>query len=257
MAAAPPPPANPMEWLRDVVLPEVGLQNTNPVPELRQTVQFIQLHQLVSVDDFIRLEPHQAKDLVKNHSQQHPTQSLGILVQNNLTGLIWYCKDKHRRGQPIDPDEIMEDDLFEGHLAYEAYVQARDRGDNIKSLEKWSEKIDFDDWDRKVTETLSLMYGRNYCPISYVIRPDKPAGWDPNRDASTDYEKLMYLLPLNGVAYNRDNETVFSLIQLAVLQTPAETWIFDAVAGRDGRLAMRSLRSLLHTQVRRICCSRV
>jgi hypothetical protein len=33
------------------------------------------------------------------------------------------------------------------------------------------------------------------------------------------------------------------LIQLAVLQTLAETWIYDAVAGRDGRLAMRSLRS--------------
>jgi hypothetical protein len=131
---------------------------------------------------------------------------------------------------------------MEGHLAYEAYVQNRDKGDNIKSLEKWSDKIDFDDWDRKVTETLSLVYGRQYCPLAYVIRPDKPAGWDPIVDAATDYERLMYQLPLNGVAYNQDNETVFSYIQLAVLQTPAETWIFDAVAGRDGRAAMLALR---------------
>jgi hypothetical protein len=61
-------------------------------------------------------------------------------------------------------------------LAYEAYVQNKEKGDNIKSLEKWSEKTDFDDWDRKVTETLSLIYGRQYCPIAYVIRPDKPQG---------------------------------------------------------------------------------
>jgi hypothetical protein len=133
--------------------------------------------------------------------------------------------------------------LLEGHLAYEAYAQNRDKGDNIKSLEKWSDKIKFDDWDRKVTETLSLVYGRNYCPIAYVIRPDKPQGWDPNVDATTEYERLMYQLPLNGLAYNRDNETVFSFIQLAVLQTLAENWIFDAVPGRDGRAAMRALRN--------------
>jgi len=175
-------------------------------------------------------------------NSRHPDASLGIIAQNNLTGLIWYVKDLRRRGLEIEPDEIDDDSLYEGHLAYEAYVQNRDKGENIKSLEKWSDKIDFDDWDRKVTETLSLVYGRNYCPIAYVIRPDKPAGWDPMVDATTDYERLMYQLPLNGPAYNRDNEVVFSFIQLAVLQTLAENWIFDAIPGRDGRAAMRALR---------------
>ena len=228
--------------LRDVVLPLIGLSNVGAFAN-RQTSQFIALHQITSVENFTRLEPHQAKDLVKASNARHPAQSMGILAQNNLTGLIWYCKDMGRRGLPLDPYAITEDDLVDGHLAYEAYVQNRDKGDNIKSLEKWSDKCDFDDWDRKVTETLSLVYGRKYCPLAYVIRPDKPPGWDPVVDASTDYERLMYQLPLNGVAYNRDNETVFSFIQLAVLQTPAETWIFDAVAGRDGRGAMRALRN--------------
>ena len=104
------------------------------------------------------------------------------------------------------------DQLRQGHMAYEAYVQNRDKGENIKSLEKWNDKLEFDDWDRKVTETLSLVYGRNYCPIAYVIRPDKPAGWDPEVDAVNNYKRLMYQLPLNGVAYNHDNKTVFSFI---------------------------------------------
>jgi hypothetical protein len=218
--------------LRDVVLPTVGLANAGNINN-RQTSQFIALHGINSVDDFIRLEPQQAKEMIKAQNTRHPAQSMGILVQNNLTGLIWYCKDKHRRGLPIDPNNIDKDDLMEGHLAYEAYVQNCDKGDD---------KINFDDWDRKVTETLSLVYGRQYCPLAYVIRPDKPAGWDPIVDSATDYERLMYQLPLNGAAYNRDNETVFSYIQLAVLQTPAETWIFDAIAGRDGRAAMLALR---------------
>ena len=37
--------------------------------------------------------------------------------------------------------------------ANEAYVQNRDKGENIKALEKWCDKYDFDDWDRKVTGT--------------------------------------------------------------------------------------------------------
>ncbi len=77
------------------------------------------------------------------------------------------------------------------------------------------------------------MYGRNYCPLAYVIRPDKPDTWDPMVDATTDYERLMYQLPLNGPAYDRDNKAVFSYIQLTVLQTLAENWIFDAVPGRE------------------------
>lgn len=228
--------------LRDVVLPLVGLSNTGPVAN-RQTTQFITLHGLVSIDGFNRLQPHQAKDLVKSYNQRFVATSVGILVQNNLTGLIWHVKDKTRRGLPIDANGLVADDLYHGHLAYEAYVQNRDKGENIKALEKWSDKLEFDDWDRKVTETLSLIYGRNYCPIAYVIRPDRPAGWDPAVDATTDYERLMYQLPLNGIAYDQDNEAVFSLIQLAVVHTPAETWIYDHVPGRDGRGAMRALRS--------------
>ena len=77
----------------------------------------------------------------------------------------------------MDPYDITEDNLMDGHLTNEAYhVQNRGKGDNIKALDKWSEKIDFDDWDRKVTATLSLIYGRIYCPLAYVIRPNKPQG---------------------------------------------------------------------------------
>jgi hypothetical protein len=100
---------------------------------------------------------------------------------------------------------------------------------------------DFDDWDRKVTETLALVYGCNYCPIAYVIWPDKPAGWDPVVDAVNDYKRLMYQLPLHGIAFEQDNETVFSFIQLAMVHTEVKTWIYDHVPGRNGRGAMQAL----------------
>jgi hypothetical protein len=113
-------------------------------------------------------------------------------------------------------------------------------------LEKWNNKVVFNNWDRKVTKTLLLVYRRNYRPLVYVIRPDKPAEWDPLVDATTDYERLMYQLVLDGSANNRNNKAIFLYIQLAVLQMLAESWIFDAVPGRDGRATMRALHNHYH-----------
>ena len=94
----------------------------------------------------------------------------------------------------------------------EAYIQNKEKGDNIKSPECWMDKVDFDDWDRKIMATLTLICGRHYYWLTYVIRPDKPVGWDPLIDAAKDYEWLMYQLPLTRVAYKWDNAQVFSNI---------------------------------------------
>ncbi len=125
--------------LQDVVLKLVGLTNTGPMPQ-RQTAQFLALHGLNSVNNFNLIEPHQAKDMVKAASARHPAQAMGILIQNNLTRLIWYIKDRTRRGLPINANNIVLDDLHRGHMAYEAYVQNRDKGENIKALKKWCNK---------------------------------------------------------------------------------------------------------------------
>ena len=120
---------------RDAVLPLCGLNNVGAVAG-RQTTLFIQHHGITTVDDLNLLEPNQAKELVKQFNSRFPAQGLGILAQNNLTGLIWYVKDKTRRGLPVDPLEIMVNDLKDGHLAYKAYTANRDKGENIKALEK-------------------------------------------------------------------------------------------------------------------------
>lgn len=97
--------------------------------------------------------------------------------------------------------------------------------------------------DQKVTETLSLIYGQNFCPIAYIIKSDEPPGWNSATEATTEDEKLMYQLPLNGVTFDQDNEQVFSLIQLAVVQRVAASWIHEAIAAWDGHGAMFALQA--------------
>ena len=70
--------AAPAVALRDVVLPLVGLTNTGAMAG-RQTTQFLALHGLTSVNDFVLIEPHQAKDMIKASSTRNPAQAMGIL----------------------------------------------------------------------------------------------------------------------------------------------------------------------------------
>lgn len=128
--------------LQDVVLLVVGLLNEGVVANC-QTTQFLMLHGPTSIDNFGQLEPHQAKDLFKLMNSRHPGSSTGIIVQNNIAGLIWHVNDLSCRGLQVDPNNINGDYLLDGHLAYEAYIQNRDKGENIKALDKWNEKVNF------------------------------------------------------------------------------------------------------------------
>jgi hypothetical protein len=136
-----------------------------------------------------------------------------------------------------------EDDLIAGHAAYEAYLINKDKGESVKGIPKFNPKVDFNDWHKLVTETLSMIHGAQYTGIAYVIRPDKPAEWNPITDANTDYECPLYQLLLHGPKYEVDNASVFTLIYTSVLKTPAFTSGEALTLARDGRGAMLALCS--------------
>lgn len=73
----------------DIVLPLCRINNIGAVATC-QTTLFRAHHNITTVDNLTLLKPNQAKDLVKQFSLRYLAQRLGILVQNNLTGLIWY-----------------------------------------------------------------------------------------------------------------------------------------------------------------------
>ena len=95
-----------LQALNDVILPMVGFSNDGANPNQRQTHQFTTMTQLVTLELYQYLEFDQVKMLIKRYQTRYPNQNLGVLVQNNLTGLIWYVKDLARRQLPILPDEV-------------------------------------------------------------------------------------------------------------------------------------------------------
>jgi hypothetical protein len=84
---------------RDIILLLCGLLNAGAIAYW-QTTLFISHH---SLNLNLVIEPYQAKDLVKGLNARHPNASLGILVQNNLSGLIWYVRTRPIEGCPLIP----------------------------------------------------------------------------------------------------------------------------------------------------------
>ena len=231
-----------LQALRDHILPMVGFSNDGANPNQRQTNRFTTMTQLPNLALYQYLEFEQVKLLIKRFQTRYPNENLGILVNNNLTGLVWYVKDLARRGQPILPDEVVPDDIFDGYNAYKAYLSNKEKGENITKLPKYDDKAEFDEWFERVTDVLNMIYGSYMCPLAYVIRLDQPAGWDPDVDARNDNERLVYPLALNGPEFNNDNQEVFKLIKNAVNGTEAQSYIEDFIVAQDGRGGMMELR---------------
>ena len=74
----------------------------------------------------------------------------------------------HRQQVPMVAD-LTKDCLIAGHATYEAYLVNKDEGNSIKGIPKFDPKVDFDDWDTLVTETLSMIPGLQYTGVAYVI----------------------------------------------------------------------------------------
>jgi hypothetical protein len=231
-----------LQALHDHILPMVGFSNIGVNPNQRQTNRFTTLTQLPNLEMYQYLEFEQVKLLVKRFQTRYPNENIGVLVNNNLTGLIWYVKDLARRGQAILPDEVAPDDIYGGYNAYKAYLSNKEKGENMTKLPKYDDKGEFDEWFERVTDVLNMIYGSYMCPLAYVIRLDQPAGWDPNVDARTENERLVYQLALNGPEYSNDNQEVFKLLKNAVNGTEAQSYIEGFVLAQDGRGAMMELR---------------
>jgi len=228
---------NPADIVRDA-LQIVGISNNGNV-NTRQTTRFMNANQLVDINDFKTLiDVTNVKEMVKQYQRVAGATALGIRVQNNLQGLIWYARDKERRGLTIDVADLNEDVLNEAREDYQNYLKDYEDG-KVAELEKFNEKTDFADWDDGVTETLSRKMGAFQAPMDYLIRETQPAGFVPRNPKET----LKYALPLQGRKYEKDNSLLFSMLNVSVLNTPAWTYVNGFKPTLDGRAAMTALRN--------------
>ena len=75
----------------------------------------------------------------------------------------------------------------------------------------------------------------------YIIQKINPRGWVAARDAKTNEESLINLVPLHSPGYDIDNRTVWNNIQNCCIRTTAYNWIRGFEANKDNRVVWMAL----------------
>jgi hypothetical protein len=155
-----------------------------------------------------------------------------------LEGLVFWVKDKIKRGIEIDLYTFDENSLLESLQE----IEGEDKADTVDvespikfTTDKWIQ------WEKEFTNYLSAKRGTRGVPLSYIIRPELAPNEIISKDDVTKQE--IYAAPLEGAPYRRDNRTVWGLLRSFTIATPAWEWIKQRDTRGDGHQGMQLLRS--------------
>ena len=205
--------------------------------------RFIDCHGITSLDDFQIWEPEDAKTTIKMYNDRHGANQqhlLGFTVQVKLQGLIYWIKDEIRRQRVPDSDDFDAAALTRAINDYKMEKEAKEADTATIDVSKVQTDLGWFDWAESFESLCETKMGVTNVPISYVIRRDKPQDWTPDQ-AATESEKLRYQVPLNGAAFTKDNEVVWSLLHNCCVGTPVYDWIRQYNDTKNGRGAWRAL----------------
>ena len=219
-----------------------GIPNGNPPGVVTQA--FMDSQGLTSINDFVALRPKDAKDMIKGYNEIVTAGGvrLGVTHKRKIEALIWWVRNRIRQQQPIGVADWTDIALNRAIVEMDLEEEGKS-GDDSKAVNpgKIELGLEYFDWILGFENFLSAKMGIQG-KLDYVIRRDKPAGWDVEVDATNDNERRVYRTRLTGVEFDTDNETVWHLLKDAVLTTDAWTHIETYEGTNNGRGAMVSLR---------------
>lgn len=193
------------------------------------------------VADFANLRqgkdiPDMAKRLIGLRANQGQAR-IGQLQIRYLEALVYWTKDKKRRGQPVVADdwtvEVRNTCLEKLDLEEQVEESAEAATDPGKfTTAGWVT------WELAVINKLGGIKGASGVPLNYVVRKSKPDDYE----FADDDERLLYEVPLEGPVFEQDAHAVHRIIKGLTLGTDAYNWIKAEQSKRNGRIDMQLLR---------------
>jgi hypothetical protein len=177
--------------------------------------RFVNTAGIASMNDFMILQPTDAKDTIKRHNEAHSTTQLrqyqlGITYQKKFEGFLYWYHDKRRRQQLVVAAEFTEAMMIESMEKGRTESVAKETEQKDLHPGKIETGSGWFGWSERAESALIAMIGcSGQGPLYRVIREDRPPGWVPPNDTM----RLCYELPLNGIAYDLDNRQVWHLLQ--------------------------------------------
>ena len=231
---------NPLDAVRIVLEGPLGLTQ-------QCATRFINTAGITSMDDFMMLQPEDAKDIVKRHNEAHSTGQLrqfqlGITHQKKIQGFLYWYHDKRRRQQIVIATEFTQAEMVNSMAKERATSVARETEQKDLNPGQIETGSGWFAWCERAESALIAMEGRSRDgPLFRVIRPTQPAGWL----APNDTIRLCYDLPLTGIGFDQDNRQVWQLVQRWAIKDTIYHWLKPYEVTEDGRGAWMALKNQL------------
>jgi hypothetical protein len=163
---------------------------------------------------------------------------MGSVVIKNFEALVWWVRDKIRRGQDIIANEFTADAMakaLEDVVAFKTALELKDTVELVKfkGTENWTDAKE--SFDNKLEAT----FGANDAPLSYIARDEVPDDYE----YADDQERLKYEIQHQGQAYIIDNRRVFRMLKEWLTGTDGWTYIREFDRMQDGRRALNALKA--------------
>ena len=231
---------DPLDAVRVVLQGPLGLTQ-------QCATRFVNTAGITSLDDFVILQPDDAKETCKRHNEAHSTGqlrqfALGITHQKKLEGFLYWYHDKRRRQQPIIAAEFTLNVMVESMEKYRAQTVEEETEQKELNPGQIETGSGWFGWSERAESALLGMKGcSGQGPLYRVIREDRPVGWIPPNDTM----RLCYDLPLQGISFDQDNRQVWRLLQRWIIKDPIYNWLKEYESSEDGRGAWLALKSQL------------
>jgi hypothetical protein len=108
---------------------------------------------------------------------------------------------------------------------------------------KLTSEKDWEKWETRLVNQLSILQGVLGVPLVYVIREDDTVDQDPERVFDTFTEECIAKCPLTGPSFEADARTVHQLIESYTSGENSEVWVKRLRRHHNGRMDMEALRA--------------
>ena len=189
-------------------------------------------------------------DVLKTYAQRTANGGRivsGLVKTKRMQALAHWVRDFKRVGEEAAIDDVDEDafleelnDSADRAAAREADKTTADARAKEAAPGKLSTEKDWDKWETKLINQLSILHGVLEVPLVYVIREHEPT---PEEEFKTFTEECIARCPVEGAFFEADARTVHQLIESYTTGENSEVWVKKIRRHQNGRLDMEALRS--------------
>jgi hypothetical protein len=189
--------------------------------------------------DLIGIDSDDIENIVKLiRASRTPPMVVSYIAQKRLSVLMFWTNRRRRLGESI----LASDFTLQAAEEASRLMAFEDQEDDTTSVKPPTEFTMGTKWKAFKEGAIAFFNsqkGRGHIPLAYIIR--ETANPDPNAVYINEHQRVIAIMPLQGIEFGEDNGKVFDHLKSWTLKGPAWTWMRQYNASRDGRNAWLAL----------------